>query len=150
MIQDGTHGVRIKPLIKVLDGATTPMAQNVKASMRLQAARGTPHWGVTVDVEGAHRIVRARPLDWPLLACQVYPGGDVYLNKCGTFGISSAAYWWGRLAAAVQRSGLYVLGPLLPLWVLLFADDSNLTAEGVRYARSTLAFVWWLVVLGVP
>ena len=74
----------------------------------------------------------------------------MYLNKTGTFGISSAAYWWGRLAAAMRRSGLLLLGPLSPLWALLFADAFNLTADGREYARSILMFVWWLVVLGVP
>ena len=99
---------------------------------------------------GGHKIVRVRPHDWPLQACQVYPGRLVYLDLCGTFGVSSAAYWWCQLAAAIQRSGLYILGPLLPLWILLFADDWNLTAEGRNFARCLLAYVWWLVVLGVP
>ena len=43
-----------------------------------------------------------------------------------------------------------VLGPRLPLWVLLFADDFNLTAEGREFASSLMAFVWWLVLFRVP
>ena len=82
--------------------------------------------------------------------CQIVPGGDVFLNTRGTFGISSAAYWWGRLAAALTRAGLLVLGPWLPLWAFLFADDYDLTAEGKDLMRSILAFIMWLVVLGFP
>ena len=74
----------------------------------------------------------------------------MYINMVGTFGVSSAAYWWGRLAAAVQRSGLHVLGPWLGVWSLLFADDFNLTAEGRAFAKALLASLWWLVLSGVP
>ena len=54
-----------------------------------------PHFGMAVDVEGAHRTIAVRPLDWPLQACPVYPDGQVFLNRRGTFGLASAAYWWG-------------------------------------------------------
>ena len=30
-------------------------------------------------------------------------GGDVFVNTVGTYGIASAAYWWGRLIAIVLR-----------------------------------------------
>ena len=43
--------------------------------------------------------------DWPFQACQTDPCGPVYLNCRGTYGIGSAAYWWGRLAAALRRWG---------------------------------------------
>ena len=130
VLHDGTHGVDTNKYIKVLDGGLSPIARDMKTSMRMQAARGTPHCGVTVDVEGAHKVIVVRPEDWPLQACQIVPGGDVFLNTRGTFGIASAAYWWGRLAAALTRSGLLVLGLWLPFWAFLFADDYDLTAEG--------------------
>ena len=91
-----------------------------------------------------------RPEVWPLQACQVHTGGDVFINRRGAFGMASAAYWWGRMAAAVQRSGFCILGPLLPLWAMLFADDWNLTAEGKEFARAIFAFICWLVFLGAP
>ena len=28
---------------------------------------------------------------------------DVYINKVGTFGVSSAGYWWGRAGGAIMR-----------------------------------------------
>ena len=36
------------------------------------------------------------------------------------------------------------------IWVLLFADDFDLTAEGPDYARAILAFVWWLRLFRIP
>ena len=76
--------------------------------------------------------------------------GDVFVNTVGTFGVSSAAYWWGRLAAAVHRTGLAVVSALWPLWALLFADDWNLMAEADSHQESLLGFTWWLTVLNVP
>ena len=150
VLHDGTHGVDTNRYILVMDSGSSPQAPDIKATMRHQSAKKVPHCGLTVDVDNAHKRLAVRPEDWPLAACQVYPEGGVYLNKRGTFGIASAAYWWGRLAAALRRFGLLVLGPLLPLWVLLFAGDFNLTAEGREFARSLLAFVWWLVLFRVP
>ena len=74
---------------------------------------------------GAHRIVMIRPEDWPLVACQLEPGGDVYLNMVGTFGVSSASYWWSRLVAAAHRLGLLVVSSEWPLWALLFLRTTS-------------------------
>ena len=92
VLSDGTHGVDTNKYIKVLDGGLSPIARDLKTSMRMQAARGIPHCGVTVDVESAHKVIVVRPEDWPLQGCQIAPGGDVILNTRDTFGIASAAY----------------------------------------------------------
>ena len=68
VLLDGTHGVDTNRYIKVLDGGTSPTAQDLKTCMRHQASRGTPHFGITLDVEGAHQVVAVRPFDWPLQA----------------------------------------------------------------------------------
>jgi hypothetical protein len=105
---------------------------------------------LTADIEDAHRMIAVCPSDWPLQACQVRPGGKVYLNTRGTFGISSAAYWWGRLGAAALRLMLYILGDELPAWLFLFADDWDITAEGPRYVKTLLTALWILVVFRIP
>ena len=150
VIHDGTHGVDVNRYIRVADGAIFPTAADLKTCLRLQAESRAFHVGLTLDVKEAHRCVAVRPLDWPLQACQVRPGGPVYLNKVGTYGVASAAYWWGRLAAALHRLGLTVLGRELPLWAKLFADDWDLTGVGDTFIPATLGFVWILVALGVP
>ena len=55
VIHDGTNGVDINRFIKVLDGALFPLAADVKTALRVQTARGRPHWGMAVDINGAHR-----------------------------------------------------------------------------------------------
>ena len=95
VLHDGTDGVDTNRYIRVLDGGSSPQAPDIKATMRHQAKKGVPHCGLTVDVRDAHKVAAVRPEDWPLVACQVYPEGVVYLNMRGTFGIALAAYWWG-------------------------------------------------------
>ena len=77
-------------------------------------------------------------------------GRDAFINKVGTFGVSSASYWWGRHAAAIQRAGLKIVSAAWALWVLPVADDYDLTGEGNTYKEAMLGFVWWLVVLPPP
>ena len=102
VIHDGTHGVDVNRYIKVLDGAVFPTSADLKCCLREQAESGAPHLGLTLDVKEAHRCVAVREEDWPLQACQVHPGGLVYINMVGTYGVASAAYWWGRLAAVAE------------------------------------------------
>ena len=135
IIHDGTKGIDLNRFIKVRDACNFPLAPDIKAVLRLQSARGLPYFGLVVDVSGAHRLIAVREEDWPLQACQLEEGGDVYVFKVGTFGVSSAAYWWGRLAAAIQRAGLAVVSAFWPSWALLFADDWGLSAEGRRIPR---------------
>ena len=63
VINDGTHGVDVNRFICVLDGGLNPIASDIKAALRVQSARGTPHFGLTVDVKGTHRLVVIRPED---------------------------------------------------------------------------------------
>ena len=149
IIHDGTNGVDVNRYIKVQDGGCSPTAADIKRVLQEQRASGAPHFGLTLDVKEAHRMVAVRPEDWPLQACQVRRGGVVYLNTRGTYGVSSAAYWWGRLAAALHRLILAILGQRGP-WAKLFADDWDLSAGGPGFEFALLAFAWMLVCLGVP
>ncbi len=72
------------------------------------------------------------------------------MNKVGTCGVGSAAYWWGRLAACLHRAALRILGVQYGPWALLFADDWDLSAGNLGFEVSLLGFVWVMVALGVP
>ena len=150
IVHDGTTGVGVNKHIKVLDACLYPLAPDIKATLRRQTSRRTDHGGLVVDVSGAHRTVLVREEYWPLQVCQMHGGGDSFTNTVGTLGISSAAYWWGRLAAAVHRAGLSVVSALWRLWALLFADGWNLVAEAARRERALFGFLWWFVALRVP
>ena len=110
------------------------------------------HLGFSWDVEGAHRIVVVDEEDWGLQACTEeslgpgVPSDDtvILLNTVGTFGVSTAGYWWGRLGAAITRAGHYVLSYDLATWILLFADDGKATiaAENARRVPGILFAVF--------
>ena len=88
----------------------------------------------------AHRQVPIVPRDWHLLGCQVTPGSSVYINKVGTFGISSASYCWSRVAGALGRLSQYLIGGKARTWHLLVADGFHLDASGPEYRAALLLF----------
>ena len=75
---------------------------------------------------------------------------DVFLNCVGTFGISSAGYWWGRAGGAIIRLTHYVLGYDNMLWALLYSDDGKLTGRGRFPERALLLHLFVIVVIGLP
>ena len=75
---------------------------------------------------------------------------EVWVNTVGTFGVSSAGYWWGRAGALVVRLTHYLTPMLLALWLLLYADDGMASGRGARYDRAILFHLFVLEVLGTP
>ena len=71
--------------------------------MRETSKSNEATFALTADVTEAHRQVPISLQDWLLLGCQVQPGGDVFVNTVGTFGVASASYYWSRVASAVKR-----------------------------------------------
>ncbi len=88
IIHDGTQKVDVNKHIRVRDKVPFPMSADISRLLRFQAASNTPFFGLTADVKEVHRVVAVHPLGWPVQACQVDPGGDVYLNARGTYGIA--------------------------------------------------------------
>ena len=74
----------------------------------------------------------------------------VYLNCVGTFGVTSAGYWWGRAAGAIIRLTHYALGHEDALWALIYSDDGILMSGSEWKERSLILHLFVLVVLGVP
>ena len=74
----------------------------------------------------------------------------MWLNTVGTFGVGSAGYWWGRAGAAVIRLAHYLQGRDRMLWMLLYSDDSWVTAGGPDPERDLLLHLLALVVMGTP
>ena len=100
---DGTHGLCVNTKTRLRDQERVPIAADLKRSMREKARIGELTFALSADVTEAHRQVPIHQDDWHLLGCQVSPGGDVFINTVGTFGIASASYCWSRVAAAVGR-----------------------------------------------
>ena len=74
----------------------------------------------------------------------------VYLNKVGTFGVTSAGYWWGRAGGSIMRLCHYLIGFEDALWALLYADDGDLTGRTAFPERGLLLFFTVLAILRLP
>ena len=88
---------------------------------------------VSADISAAHRRVKVRKADSHLLACKSSSDSPViWVNKVGTFGLSSAPYYWTRLFGLVGR---LVARVLLREWLyqVIYVDDLHLAAVGPRW-----------------
>ena len=88
VVHDGTQGVGVNSSITVRDQLRSPTAGDLRTALRIMPRA----FGLTGDVKRAHRLEVARQ-DWGLQACRTGVGGSdrVWLNKVGTFGVSSAS-----------------------------------------------------------
>ena len=89
-------------------------------------------FALSADISSAHRLVKIRRHDWPLLGCKARSDDKtIWINCVGTFGISSASYWWSRLFSGIGRLAAYVMQQQ-NWWQLVYVDDLHLTCLGNR------------------
>ena len=107
VIFDGTHSVLTNQRIRLSDQQRFPGIGDVEAVLHELSREQTGHFSLLYDVRKAHRNIPVREEDWGYQACRVQghvnsEGEEmVWLNCVGTFGVASAAYWWGRSAGCV-------------------------------------------------
>jgi len=164
IIHDGTHFVGVNQEIRVRDLEQYPTPADVAAGIAQDEAEpsATPHRYLALKTDGskAHRRVPVSELDWGLQACAVEPrppgvegpawdAWPIYLNKVGTYGISSASWWWGRVGALLLRLIHYTSGLHM---AFRFADDFMFVARPIQDAtlRPFLRLLLLLQVLEVP
>ena len=116
--------------------------------MREKAKTGEVTFGLTADVKEAHRQVPIHPDDWYLLGCQLERGGEENVNTVGTFGVSSASYYWSRVSAAVGRLTQYLISRCATTWIMLLADDYHVEVGGPHLRPALLVFFLLCEVLG--
>ena len=151
IVHDATHGVQCNNEIKVRDQLDFPNSGDIAAAMNhLREREAGRTFAIAADIRKAHRRVLHDEEDWGYMACRDNSQeGHVWLNRVGTFGFGSIAYWWGRLAGGIGR----LVGRILmeeEFWQMIFADDLNLTAGGPRrWIVLWRAILAW-VVTGAP
>lgn len=102
------------------------------------------------DFGKAHRRFKYREDEQGYLACKVAEDdGVIYVNKVGTFGITSTPYWWSRLSGALLRLGHFLIGPA-PLEALLYADDLETMGVGRDGRKAQVVLFVLLAALGAP
>ena len=150
LLYDGTHGIDVNTHIRVRDAVPFPRARDIRRVLREAQECKLPAFHVKLDVKDAHKTIQIQEDDWPFMCCRATDKGPVFVNTCGTFGISSAAYWWGRMAAAIHRLGIRLTAGEFVMWLLLFADDWWIMSQGARFASPVMVYLLLLVILGVP
>ena len=81
---DGTHGISVNQ-------KRSPIEADIQRILREKSRAGLRTFALTADVAEAHRQVPIDRRDWHLLGSQVRPGGTVFVNTVGTFGVASAS-----------------------------------------------------------
>ena len=115
IIHDGTHGVQLNNEINIMDRLENPGPRELATIMNVSVASGERViFGLNADVAKAHRRVKVKEDDWGVMACKTSTSSDIiWLNKTGTFGVASAAYWWSRLMSLLGR---FALNAMLDDW----------------------------------
>ena len=148
VVHDATHGVHVNHRIRPQDQLRCPGAGELHTLLTELRENDTKSFAVMGDASKAHRRIKIRPADWGYQACRT-TAGRVWLNKVGTYGLGSAAYWWGRFASGVLVRLVHYLADDVGVEALLFADDFlwlALDREGVDLLGF---FVFLLTALGV-
>ena len=151
IIHDATHGTKINNRIKCRDKQRSPGAREKLYLLDYYKRRKKVVFSLVGDISKAHRRFLHHPSERGLLACRVNPRDDfIYINRVGTFGVASASYWWGRIAGAGLRLTHELLGPGMPVELLIFADDLEALGADLMGRRGVVMAYIILSALGFP
>ena len=118
--------------------------------MREKSRAGVPPFALTADVSEARCQIPIAERAWHFLGCQVVPGGPVFINTVGTFGVASASYFWSRVATVIGRLSQHMASRSAHTWHVLVADDFHLDAAGANYPAALLHFCTLCATANVP
>ena len=151
VVHDATHGVEVNHHIKICNQMRFPLFDDLEAAMaQFLSEADSRRLCMAFDYKGAHRLIPIHESEWGKQAFRLDEQGPVYLNRVGTFGVASAAFWWGRVAGTLQRVLWQFFSPGSPIYSLLYADDGLMLASGPDYRKNLIAALLYLTVLGAP
>lgn len=124
VVHDGTHGIQVNSKIGQPNKMEFPQFDDLQAALRaFQRWDPVQKLLVAFDIKSAHRLIPIQEEDWGLQAFRLEEAGEVFVNRVGTFGTTTASFWWGRVAATLFRTFHRVLPRESLIYLLLFADD---------------------------
>ena len=131
VIHDGTHDIRVNHRIRCLDKLRMPGGREKKYLLKMFRRTRDVVFSLIGDFGKAHRRFKYCEEELGFLGCVVKEEEDtIYVNRVGTFGVGSTPYWWGRLSGALLRLCHALIGPGVPLEMLLYADDLEVMSVG--------------------
>ena len=151
VVHDGTHGIAVNTEIKQPNRMTFPQCDDVEvAAEALRRTGAKEKMLFAFDIKAAHRLIPVQKEDWALQSFRLEEKEELYVNRVGTFGVASAAFWWGRAAAVIFRVFHRVMPEHLLFYLMLFADDGLLMAAGEDYHKVVVALFLYLDIMEVP
>ena len=149
-LHDGTHFVQVNNNIEINDQLQYPGPQDTAGIIREVHESREAVFTISADISAAHRRVKIRREDWRLLACRSDTSSKViWVNRVGTFGISSAPLWWSRLFSLVGRLVMRVLGQER-LFQTVYVDDLHAAFLGDRKFLNLWVTLALYEALGTP
>ncbi|CAE8640882.1 unnamed protein product, partial [Polarella glacialis] len=110
---------------------------------------GDVNFALEADVAKAHRRCLVREAGWGLQCCRLSKG-RTWVNRVGTFGVSSAGYHSSRLAGGIARLVWSLSDWNHWIFQLIYADDLRWTASGPNKFWDLLLFLYLWVLVGTP
>ena len=151
VVHDGTHGIQVNCKILQPNKMEFPQFDDLQAALRaFQRWDPVQKLLVAFDIKSAHRLIPIQEEDWGLQAFRLDDPDEVFVNRVGTFGITTASFWWGRLAATLFRTFHRVIPRHSLFYLLLFADDGLALVGGEEYHYLVLGIFIYLEVMEVP
>jgi len=149
-LHDGTHSVKVNHEIRYQDKILCPGPPEIAAMVREASESGEACFCVSADIKAAHRLVKIRRSDWGYMCCRADSSSDVvWVNQVGTFGISSAPYWWAKLAALIGRFVGYLFHNRW-LMQMIYVDDLHGTFVGQGKFKALWIWVLAYELVGTP
>ena len=149
VLLDATHITQVNHRIKCPDQICVPGVREIHTLLNEYYVSNTIPVGLLADISKAHRRYKHLPDELGFLSCRLREH-SVWINLCGTFGIACTAYWWSRLMGALVRCTFGLLGPALPLELLVYVDDLQFIAGNHCERKSVVYALFLLRMLGVP
>eukprot|EP00435_Cladocopium_sp_Y103_P002248 s5620_g1.t1 len=149
-LHDGIHSVKVNNAIRYQDQLQCPGPQEVAAIVRESRETKEAPFAVSADISAAHRLVKIRRKDWAYMACRAdSDSATVWVNRVGTFGISSAPYWWAKLFALVGR---FVGHLMMDHWFLHLVYVDDLHGVFIGPSKYMMLWIWVLAfeLVGTP
>eukprot|EP00435_Cladocopium_sp_Y103_P038160 s256_g10.t1 len=141
-LHDATHSVMVNHEIMYQDKIDCPGPPEIASVVREATSTREAPFCISADIKAAHRLVKVRKADWGYMCCRADSSTDtVWVNHTGTFGVSSAPYWWAKLAGLLGRFVGYMFHQR---WMMqmIYVDDLH----GVFVGPEKFLFLWiWVL-----
>ncbi|CAK9027689.1 Uncharacterized protein SCF082_LOCUS18037 [Durusdinium trenchii] len=151
VVHDATHGLQVNTQVDQPNQLAFPQFDDLEAVTKAFREQADPRrFLLAFGIKSAHRLVPIHPRDWGLQACRLDCEEEILVNTRGTFGVATAAFWWGRVAGLVFRVYHRLLPAEAIFYLLLFADDGLMFSSGQQYHRHLLGLFMFLEVMEIP